>query len=111
MVQAGPEWASDDEADAAAGLGGKKTKDFVAVDGAAKKKQKGKERKAAKGAPAASSGVVYLGHIPHGFYEDQMRGFFGQFGDIVRLRLSRSKKTGEGRLLLLLTRRPGNLSF
>jgi hypothetical protein len=26
--------------------------------------------------------VVYVGHIPHGFYEDQMRGFFSQFGDV-----------------------------
>jgi len=42
-------------------------------------------------------GVVYLGHIPHGFYEEQMRGFFGQFGTITRLRLSRSKKTGRSR--------------
>lgn len=42
-------------------------------------------------------GVVYLGHIPHGFYEDQMQGFFSQFGDISRLRLSRSKKTGRSR--------------
>jgi RNA recognition motif-containing protein len=40
------------------------------------------------------SSVVYVGHIPHGFYEDQMRGFFSQFGEIDRLRLSRSKKTG-----------------
>ena len=37
-------------------------------------------------------GVVYVGHIPHGFYEDEMRGFFSQFGTVNRLRLSRSKK-------------------
>ena len=41
-----------------------------------------------------SSGVVYLGRIPHGFYEHQMRAYFTQFGDIKRLRLSRSLKTG-----------------
>ncbi len=40
------------------------------------------------------SNVIYVGHIPHGFYEDQMRGFFSQFGDVERVRLSRSKKTG-----------------
>ncbi|XP_046845954.1 MKI67 FHA domain-interacting nucleolar phosphoprotein-like [Xenia sp. Carnegie-2017] len=39
-------------------------------------------------------GIVYVGHIPHGFYEREMRGFFSQFGTVNRLRLSRSKKTG-----------------
>lgn len=40
------------------------------------------------------SGVVYIGHIPHGFYEEAMNGFFKQFGDVVRVRLSRSKRSG-----------------
>lgn len=39
-------------------------------------------------------GVVYVSHIPHGFYEKQMREFFGQFGSVTNLRLGRSKKTG-----------------
>jgi nucleolar protein 15 len=39
-------------------------------------------------------GTIYVGRIPHGFYETQMRAFFSQFGDITRLRLSRNKKTG-----------------
>jgi len=39
------------------------------------------------------SSVVYLGHIPHGFYEKQMRGFFSQFGAVAQLRLARSKKS------------------
>ena len=38
------------------------------------------------------SSVVYVGRIPHGFYEDQMRKFFSQFGDIQNLRLSRNRK-------------------
>lgn len=42
-------------------------------------------------------GVVYLGHIPQGFYEPQMRTFFAQFGEITRLRLSRSKKNARSR--------------
>ena len=37
-------------------------------------------------------GVMYIGHIPHGFYERQMRSYFSQFGKVTRLRLSRSKK-------------------
>jgi nucleolar protein 15 len=32
---------------------------------------------------SGSSSVVYLGHIPHGFYEEQMKGYFSQFGDVV----------------------------
>ncbi|KAJ1888102.1 nucleolar protein [Kickxella alabastrina] len=49
--------------------------------------------KSRKGKP----GVLYIGRIPHGFYEEEMHGYFGQFGDIKRLRLSRSPKTGGSR--------------
>lgn len=42
-------------------------------------------------------GVVYLGHLPHGFYEKEMRGYFSQFGEITRLRLSRSRKSARSR--------------
>lgn len=44
-----------------------------------------------------TSSVVYLGHIPHGFYERQLRAFFSQFGKVKRLRISRSHKTGKSR--------------
>ena len=47
-------------------------------------------------------GVVYVGRIPHGFYEHEMREYFTQFGDINRLRLSRNKKTGASRHWALL---------
>ncbi|KAL8802331.1 MAG: hypothetical protein Q9200_006621 [Gallowayella weberi] len=42
-------------------------------------------------------GVVYVGRIPHGFYESQMRAYFGQFGNISRLRLSRNRTTGNSK--------------
>jgi len=42
-------------------------------------------------------GVIYLGHVPHGFYEKEMRAFFTQFGVVTRLRLSRSKRTGRSK--------------
>lgn len=42
-------------------------------------------------------GTIYLGRIPHGFYEDQMREYFGQFGDVTRLRLARNPKSGASR--------------
>jgi len=51
----------------------------------------------AKRQPAVDRGVIYLGRIPHGFYEDQMRAYFSQFGDVTRLRLSRNKKTGRSK--------------
>ena len=46
---------------------------------------------------AGASGVVYLGRIPFGFFEDQMREYFKQFGNVKRLRLSRNKKTGKSK--------------
>jgi len=44
--------------------------------------------------PKETRGVVYLGHIPNGFFEPQMLKYFSQFGKVSRMRLSRSKKTG-----------------
>lgn len=46
--------------------------------------------------PAATSdsNVVYIGRIPHGFYEHQMLSYFSQFGTITRLRLARNRRTG-----------------
>ncbi|KAI5293398.1 hypothetical protein KEM52_005582 [Ascosphaera acerosa] len=55
------------------------------------KKQK-KERSAS--GEKEEPGVVYVGRIPHGFYEHEMRAYFSQFGEITRLRLSRNKRTG-----------------
>ncbi|KAL4798744.1 hypothetical protein BDV19DRAFT_356083 [Aspergillus venezuelensis] len=42
-------------------------------------------------------GVVYVGRIPHGFYEHQMKAYFSQFGEITRLRLSRNRLTGRSK--------------
>ncbi|XP_076455900.1 MKI67 FHA domain-interacting nucleolar phosphoprotein-like isoform X2 [Babylonia areolata] len=55
-----------------------------------------KINKAHKG-DMSGRGVIYLGHIPAGFYEPQMKKFFSQFGRVTRLRLSRSKKTGRSK--------------
>ncbi|KAJ3106802.1 hypothetical protein HDU97_005509 [Phlyctochytrium planicorne] len=48
-------------------------------------------------ADALKPGYVYLGRIPHGFYEKEMKAYFSQFGNILRLRLARSKKTGNSK--------------
>ncbi|KAI0267666.1 hypothetical protein BC834DRAFT_933701 [Gloeopeniophorella convolvens] len=47
--------------------------------------------------PAAEPGVIFLGRIPHGFFEDEMRAYFSQFGVVTRLRLSRNKRTGRSK--------------
>ncbi|KAH8739231.1 mki67 (FHA domain) interacting nucleolar phosphoprotein [Cryptosporidium ryanae] len=41
--------------------------------------------------------IVYVGHIPFGLFEPQLREYFSQFGKIRRLKLSRSKKNGHSR--------------
>lgn len=40
---------------------------------------------------------MYLSNIPHGFYEEEMRNYFKQFGPISHLRLARSKNTGRNK--------------
>eukprot|EP00088_Acartia_fossae_P036213 TRINITY_DN37402_c0_g1_i1.p1 TRINITY_DN37402_c0_g1~~TRINITY_DN37402_c0_g1_i1.p1 ORF type:complete len:283 (-),score=76.19 TRINITY_DN37402_c0_g1_i1:34-855(-) len=45
----------------------------------------------------SNCGIIYLSHIPHGFYEKQMREFFSQFGCVTNLRLGRSKMTGRSK--------------
>ncbi|KAK4435898.1 putative RNA-binding protein [Sesamum alatum] len=43
------------------------------------------------------STVLYIGRIPHGFYENEMEAFFKQFGIIKRLRIARNRKTGKSK--------------
>jgi len=63
----------------------------VAKDDASVKRKLDK----AKRQPTEDRGVLFLGRIPHGFYEDQMKAYFSQFGTVTRQRLSRNKKTGK----------------
>nr|XP_049694757.1 MKI67 FHA domain-interacting nucleolar phosphoprotein [Helicoverpa armigera] len=42
-------------------------------------------------------GLVYLSHIPHGFYEHQMTEYFKQFGVVTNARVIRSKRTGNSK--------------
>jgi len=51
----------------------------------------------AKRQPNDQRGVLYLARIPHGFYEDQLKSYFSQFGEVTRLRLSRNKKSGRSK--------------
>lgn len=43
------------------------------------------------------STVVYIGHIPWGFFEKQMKSFFSQFGTVVTVWMGRSKRTGKSK--------------
>ncbi|KAK2625073.1 hypothetical protein QTJ16_005442 [Diplocarpon rosae] len=58
------------------------------------KKEEKKLKKAAEAGASDKPGVVYIGRIPHGFYENEMKAYFKQFGTILKLRLSRNKHTG-----------------
>ncbi|XP_055677831.1 MKI67 FHA domain-interacting nucleolar phosphoprotein-like [Lutzomyia longipalpis] len=40
-------------------------------------------------------GVVQIKCLPHGFFEEQLREFFSQFGAVHRVRVKRSLKTGK----------------
>lgn len=42
-------------------------------------------------------GVVYIGRIPRGFYEKEMREYFSQFGQVNKIRMSRNKATGQSK--------------
>eukprot|EP01130_Rhizamoeba_saxonica_P010894 TRINITY_DN4492_c0_g1_i4.p1 TRINITY_DN4492_c0_g1~~TRINITY_DN4492_c0_g1_i4.p1 ORF type:complete len:249 (+),score=73.26 TRINITY_DN4492_c0_g1_i4:36-782(+) len=73
----------------------------IKLDDATEKKLKKKVRKrkteVSENAGKMDEGVIYLGHIPYGFFEAQMREYFTQFGEISRLRLSRNKRTGRSK--------------
>ncbi|KAJ8974799.1 hypothetical protein NQ317_007639 [Molorchus minor] len=46
---------------------------------------------------AQSRGVIYIGHIPHGFYENEMKSYFKQFGVVTNVKVCRSRKNGNSK--------------
>ncbi len=66
----------------------------AAVVAAQNKKVKATGKSAITANGEEMGGVIYVGRIPHGFFEHEMRSYFSQFGDIKRLGLSRNRKTG-----------------
>ena len=86
--------AAEAMASSAIEIGGKKRKSKMQRKkelAALSKKQKDEK------ATNQPSNVIYLGRIPHGFYEKEMMGFFKQFGVVRRVRLSRNKHTGHSK--------------
>lgn len=43
------------------------------------------------------TGILYVGRLPRGFEEYELKKYFEQFGTILNLRLSRNKKTGNSK--------------
>ncbi|KAL8932877.1 MAG: hypothetical protein Q9211_006080 [Gyalolechia sp. 1 TL-2023] len=85
----GFESEEDDEVNGAEGF-----TEGMKVPQVPKSKDLSKKLKAAKDGDDEEAGVIYVGRIPHGFFEPQMRSYFSQFGPILRLRLSRNRTTG-----------------
>ncbi|CAN9498069.1 unnamed protein product [Ophioblennius macclurei] len=73
-------------------------KELLALDPSQEADFKKKVQEAKRNKPRKfnelTPGVVYVGHLPLGLFEPQLNDYFGQFGKVRRLRLSRSKKTG-----------------
>ena len=72
-------------------------KDGKALPKPPRKQDLARKLKDANSNKSDESGVLYVGRIPHGFHEHQMKSYFSQFGTVRHLRLSRSKKTGRSR--------------
>ncbi|XPS77847.1 nucleolar protein [Ascochyta lentis] len=71
--------------------------DFPEDEGAVPKLTKSQKKAIAKAKDtpkATEPGVIYIGRVPRGFFEPQMKKYFSQFGRVLNLRLSRNKKTG-----------------
>ncbi|XP_064800539.1 MKI67 FHA domain-interacting nucleolar phosphoprotein-like isoform X2 [Oncorhynchus masou masou] len=43
---------------------------------------------------------IYVGHLPTGLFEPQLKSYIEQFGNVVRLQQARSKTTGGVRLIV-----------
>ncbi|KAI9277731.1 hypothetical protein BC943DRAFT_364135 [Umbelopsis sp. AD052] len=92
--------SSDDDGDSSDEEGKEDTfqsgKDVISLGSKKDKELKTKTASVQK-ASSDKPGVIYLGRIPHGFYEEQMQAYFSQFGDVTRLRMSRNRKTGKSK--------------
>ncbi|UJR30292.1 hypothetical protein I4U23_017830 [Adineta vaga] len=66
------------------------------VAGSGKRKLKKSEIKRNK-LVTIQPGLIRLSGLPYGFFERELFSYFSQFGDVTRLKLIRSKKTGASR--------------
>lgn len=70
---------------------------LVADAHSTRKRLRSQESGAAAKNTENKSEVIYVGHLPLLFKEKEIRAFFGQFGDIDKLKLFKSKKTGNSK--------------
>lgn len=45
----------------------------------------------------SETGLIYVGHLPYGFVEEGLKEYFEQYGDVLRVKLMRSKKTARSK--------------
>lgn len=50
-----------------------------------------------KEATFSGSNVIYIGHLPFGFFEQQIWAYFSQFGEVQQVRIRRNPRTGKSR--------------
>lgn len=43
------------------------------------------------------SNVVYIGNLPHGFYDKELLGYFSQFGKVNKVRMAKNRKSGRSK--------------
>lgn len=56
------------------------------------KKKRGIARRDMADNDVMRRGVIYVGRLPHGFYETQLKEYFSQFGTVTKVHVSRNKK-------------------
>ncbi|XP_023015919.2 MKI67 FHA domain-interacting nucleolar phosphoprotein-like [Leptinotarsa decemlineata] len=55
------------------------------------------ERKIQKVTAEQKRGLLFISHLPHGFYENEMKKYFQQFGNVTNVKVCRSKRTGNSK--------------
>ncbi len=56
-----------------------------------KKRQLSRRFSKLKVTESSKGGIIYIGHLPKGFNEEELKKFFSQFGEVQKLRVARSK--------------------
>lgn len=101
----GPEWDSSDEEEETSKIrkpvsrrrSSKPTKVHDASDSSGDEPEIFDKTGKSGGNSKQPSAVIYLGHLPENFEEEQISGFLSQFGNVLKCRLSRSKRSGRPR--------------
>lgn len=55
------------------------------------------QKKLNKKSKPVPRGLMMIKCLPHGFFEEQLKDYFSQFGKVTRVRLARSRKTTRSR--------------